>query len=56
MEDKEAIAILMQLAKKPGLSLEEKEALSSAIGILSWTTLAQSRIKNLKEKREKDLG
>ncbi len=52
MEDKKAIAILINLLKKRSLSSEEKEAVSSAIGILSWISLSQSRIKALKAKRE----
>jgi hypothetical protein len=53
MEDKKAIAILMNLLKKKSLDNEEKEAISSAIGLLSWTSLSQTRIKNLKAKRDK---
>lgn len=53
MDDKKAAAILMGLLEKYSLDEEEKEAIKSAIGILSWTSLAQSRMKNLKEKRDK---
>lgn len=53
MEDKKAINILMKLLKKYQLSAEEKEAVSSAIGIFSWTSLSKNRIRALKDKREK---
>jgi hypothetical protein len=58
MEDKEAIEILMKLLEKDSLSKEEKEAIRLAIGILSWSKLAEGRIKSIakaqKAKREKD--
>jgi len=47
MQDKEAAKILMRMGDKHALSDEEKEAVSAAIGILSWTALGQSRIKNI---------
>jgi len=47
MQDKEAIEILMRMGDKYALSDEEKAAVSAAIGILSWTALGQSRIKNI---------
>lgn len=57
MEDKEAIEILKLLLEKKILSAKEKEALLTAIGILSWSALGQSRIKNIakaqKDKKEK---
>lgn len=54
MDDKKAITILMNLLKKQILSDEEKEAVSSAIGIFSWTSLSQSRIKSMKARRDKN--
>ncbi len=54
MEDKEAAEILLKLLKKPSLSAKEKEAISSAIGVLSWTALAKSGAKARRAKREKD--
>lgn len=51
MDDKKAIAVLIKLMNKRSLNAEEKEAVSAAIGILSWSSLAQSRIKNLKAKK-----
>lgn len=54
MKDKEAISILMKLREKYPLTEEEKEAVSSAIGILAWTKLSESRMKSIKNKqREK---
>jgi len=54
MDDKKAAEILIGLLKKYSLTGEEKEAVENAIGILSWTTLAQSRLKagNVKKKKE----
>jgi len=37
---------------KHRLGEEEKKAVLTAIGVLSWTTLAQSRLKSKKAKRE----
>lgn len=58
MEDKEAIEILMKLLDKYPLSDKENKAILTAIGILSWSALGQSRIKSIakaqKVKREKD--
>ncbi len=53
MEEKKAITILIKLLDKRLLNAEEKEAVSSAIGLLSWASLSQSRIKFLKVKRDK---
>ncbi len=55
MEDKKAADILMKLLDKKILNAEEKEAVSTAIGILSWTVLSQSRIKAMKTKRDKNI-
>jgi len=55
MEDKKALAILMKMIKKPSLSAEEKEAILAAIGVLGWTSLAESKRKELRAKREKNL-
>lgn len=52
MTDKEVIALLMNLRSKYPLTDEELEAISNAIGILSWSTLAESRIKSRKAKRK----
>lgn len=53
MKDKEAIDILLKLLKDKRLNKTEKGAISSAIGVLSWTSLAESRIKSIKDKRNK---
>lgn len=56
MEDKAAAEILIRLMEKPVLSAKEKEAVRTAVGILSWSKLGESRIKNMakaqKAKRE----
>jgi len=53
MEDQKAITILKNLVNKNILTNEEKEAVTTAIGILSWTSLSKSRIKAQKAKRDK---
>ncbi len=45
MDDKEAAEVLTGLVKAHPLSGEEKEAVLAAIGVLSWTKFAESRIK-----------
>jgi hypothetical protein len=54
MDYKKAIEILINLQKKDSLSKDEKEAVSSAVGILSWVSLAKNRFKSHKEKEERD--
>ena len=53
MEYQKAITILTNLLDKHPLDAEEKEAVTTAIGILSWGSLSKSRIKALKAKRDK---
>ena len=53
MEYQKAIAILTSLLDKNSLDAEEKEAVSTAIGVLSWVALSKSRIKAQKAKRDK---
>jgi len=57
MESKKAIAILIKILGKYQLGLEEKEAISTAIGVLDCATLAENRIKGIikakKAKRDK---
>jgi len=53
MEYQQAIAILKSLLDKHPLSAEEKEAVLTAIGVLSWGSLSKSRIKAQKAKRDK---
>ena len=54
MEYKKAIAILKSLLDRQSLDAEEKEAIMTAIGILSWGSLSQSKIKAQKAKRNKN--
>jgi len=53
MEHKKAIAILLRLLEKHSLGAEEKEAIMTAIGVLSWSTLSESKIKAQKARRDK---
>lgn len=45
MEHKKTITILTSLLDKRLLDNEEKEAVLTAIGVLGWTSLSESRIK-----------
>jgi hypothetical protein len=53
MEPKKAIEILQKIMESHTLTAEEKEAVNAAIGMLSWGSLAQSKMKAQKAKREK---
>jgi hypothetical protein len=53
MEYKKAIAILKNLLDRYSLDTEEKEAVMTAIGILSWGSLSKSKIKAQKANRDK---
>lgn len=53
MEYQKAIAVLKSLLDKHPLDDEEKEAVMTAMGILSWVSLSKSKIKALKAKRDK---
>jgi hypothetical protein len=53
MEYQKAIDILKNLLDKHPLAAEEKEAVMTAIGVLGWGALGKSRIKALKDKRDK---
>jgi hypothetical protein len=53
MEYEKAIEILKSLLEKNSLKGEEKEAVLTAIGMLSWGTLSKSRIKAQKARRTK---
>ncbi len=53
MDHKEAIEILIKMLDTHPVSAEEKQAVLTAIGVLGWTSLAQSKIKARKAKREK---
>ncbi|HXY74571.1 MAG TPA: hypothetical protein VEH58_04540 [Dehalococcoidales bacterium] len=53
MQNEKAIIILKKLLEKPSLSEDEKEAVLTAIGMLSLGEQIKSRIKAQKAKREK---
>jgi len=53
MEYEKAIAVLKSLLDKDLLGAEEKEAVLTAIGILSWGSLSKSKMKAQKAKRDK---
>lgn len=55
MEDKKAIDILLKMLDERSLSADEKEAISAAIGVLSWTSLAESGIRNKKAHKDRDI-
>lgn len=55
MDDKKAAVILIKLLKKRSLNNQEREAISIAIGILSWTSLSKSRVKTLKARQDKSV-
>jgi len=53
MDYKKDTDVLIKMIDKYSLEGEEKEAVLEAVGMLSWASLSQSRLKNLKEKRER---
>ena len=53
MEYQTAITILKSLLDKHPLDAEEKEAVMTAIGLLSWASLSKSITKARKAKRDK---
>jgi hypothetical protein len=53
MEYQKAITILKSLLGKHPLDAEEKEAVMTAIGLLSWASLSKSITKARKAKRDK---
>jgi hypothetical protein len=53
MEYEKAIAVLKKLLDRRTLDAEEKEAVTTAIGLISLGSLAKSQIKARKAKREK---
>ena len=55
MKDEKAIEILSNLLKKYSLEKNEKEAVNTAIGILSWSKITENIIRNKKKKMEKDM-
>lgn len=55
MKDKQTIEILISLSNKYPLTSDEKEAISNAVGILSWSMLSEGRVKKIKAKRDRDM-
>jgi len=55
MEYKEAITILKTLLEKHPLDDKEKEAVMTALGVLSWGGLYESRLKDRKSRRDKSV-
>ena len=53
MEYQEAIGILKSLLERHSLDAREKEAVMTAIGVLSWGALSKSRLKAQKANRDK---
>ena len=53
MEYQKAISILRSMLNRHSLDAEEKEAVMTSIGILSWGSLSKSKMKAQKEKRDK---
>jgi hypothetical protein len=53
MEYEKAITVLKSLLDKDSLDAEEKEAVLTAIGVLSWGSLSKSKMKAQKAKRDK---
>jgi hypothetical protein len=51
MNDKKAAEVLIRLLKKDVLDDAERRAVEAAIGVLTWTALADSRIKKMGDKR-----
>lgn len=48
IDDKRVIDTLLRIITKYPLAKDEEDAIRDAIGVLSWTKLAESRIKNLR--------
>jgi hypothetical protein len=53
MEYQKAVAILKSLLDRRSLDAEEKQAVLTAIGVLSWGSLSKSKLKAQKAKRDK---
>jgi hypothetical protein len=53
VEYEKAIAVLKSLLDRHPLTADEKQAVMTAIGVLSWGSLSKSRIKAQKAKRDK---
>jgi hypothetical protein len=55
MEYQKAIDVLKNLMEKRQLDAEEKEALLTAIGVLSLGATAMAKVKDKKAKRDKSI-
>jgi hypothetical protein len=53
VEYQKAIAVLQILLDRHPLDAEEREAVMTAIGVLSWASLSKSKMKAQKAKRDK---
>jgi len=53
MKYQKTIAILKNLLERHPLDAEEKAAVMTAIGVLSWGSLPKSRLKAQKARRDK---
>ena len=53
MDDKKAATILRSLLDRFSFNDEEKEAIRTASGVLSWSSLGQSRIARIKARKAK---
>ena len=53
MDHQKASTILMKMLDKNQLEDEEREAILTAIGVLAWTSLSKSKIKAMRDKRER---
>lgn len=51
MNDKEAADVLLEMLKRGDLSDKEREAVKKGVGVLSWTQLAEKRLKTMGERR-----
>lgn len=54
MKHKEALGILIGLLEKYSFKADEKTAIETAVGLLSWTSLGESKIASQKAKNEQN--
>lgn len=50
MQQKKALEILLEMMKKYPLTEEERDAVMTAVGILSWTYLGETRLEAKRSK------
>ncbi len=53
MDDKKTIEMLKGMLTKYPLAEEEKDAVLNAIGILSWTKLAEGSLRRMKRSQDR---